>query len=71
MSVNRNVLIFDDKKIDTTHPWKRPFLACIIGSIGQGKTSFYLNILHELDGHFNKIVVFSGNKTDPQIDAIV
>ena len=71
MSVSRNVLVFHDKeKNDETHPWKSPFLACIVGSIGQGKTNTVMNILDELNNHYNRIIVFSGNKMDTKLSIL-
>ena len=67
MAVNRNMLIFHDKNVDESHPWKSPFLATIVGSIGQGKTNVMMNILDELNNFYNRIVVFSANKLDTKL----
>lgn len=73
MSVSRNVLVFHDKNKSSeeeTHPWKKPFLACVVGSIGQGKTNTVLNILDEMNNWYNRIVVFSGNKMDTKLSML-
>lgn len=74
MAVSRNVLVFHDKKSkndgDDQHAWKRPFLTCIVGSIGQGKTNIVLNILEEMNNYYNRIVVFSGNKMDNKLSML-
>lgn len=75
MAVSRNILVFHDKKTKEgtdaeQHPWKKPFLACVVGSIGQGKTNMVLNILEEMNNYYNRIVVFSGNKMDSKLNML-
>lgn len=70
MAVNRKVKVIQDKEPPNDHPWKNPFLLLVIGSIGQGKTNAYINVLDELDNHYNRIVVFSGNKMDSKLSLL-
>jgi len=70
MSIDREVIVFDDKTPKNSHPLKNPFLGLLIGSIGQGKTNLMLNILQELDEYYNRIILFSQNKVDTKLNLL-
>jgi hypothetical protein len=47
------------------HGLKVPFRAIVIGGSGSMKTNTTMNILHQMNGTFNKVYVFTRNKDEP------
>ena len=48
-----------------TQPIKHPCMGVCIGATGAGKTNIVCNIIKVVDETFNKIYVFTANKTEP------
>ena len=47
------------------HGLKIPFRMLIVGNSGAGKTQTLLNIMHNMNGTFNNIVIITKNKKEP------
>lgn len=48
-----------------SHGMKLPFRCVIIGGSGSMKTNTTLNILHQMNGTFNKVIIYTRNKAEP------
>ncbi len=48
-----------------SHGLKLPFRGVIIGGSGSMKTNTTMNILHQMTGTFNKVLIFTRNKAEP------
>jgi len=53
-----------------THGLKIPFRMLIVGNSGAGKTQTLLNIMHNMNGTFNNIIIITKNKKEPLYEYI-